>query len=76
MDSPLSYSHALAYANQKPLYVYLKVTDETAELVCAIVVVDESSEEEFWMDARPSMKEAIELCVEMGWQITDDNQTE
>lgn len=43
----------------------LEKTDETGEMVWAIQVDGDN----FWMDAKKTKKEAINLCKKMGWKI-------
>ena len=69
-DSPVSYPEALAYARRKDLRVHIYKTDEAGEVLWAIVVVDEDGTGDFWMDAKPTKKDAIALCRRMRWKVT------
>lgn len=69
-DSPVSYPEAVQYAHQKNLRVYIYKTDETGEVQWAIAVLDESRSGNFWMDAKPTKKDAIALCRLMGWKVS------
>lgn len=65
-DSPVSYSMALKYAARADLSVEICKTDEAGETRWVIVPEYDTG---FWMDAKPTRKEAIALCREMGWKI-------
>jgi hypothetical protein len=65
--SPGAYAQALNYAQRPNLRVHVHQTDETGEVQWAISVVDDP---EFWMDAKPTKKEAVALCRDMGWTAT------
>lgn len=62
-----SYYIALRYASQTPLFVNIYRTDESGEMVWAIQVDGDT----FWMDAKKTKKEAINLCKKMGWKIIE-----
>ena len=64
-EDPINYNRALVYALDDPLYVSLYKNDELGEMVWAINVYNT----EFWMDAKKTKKEAINLCKKMGWEI-------
>lgn len=65
-DSPVSYEEGIRYAMEKKLKVELDRNNENGQMVWAIRVFDRP---EFWMDARPTKKEAAALCKTMGWRI-------
>ncbi len=69
-DSPVSYPEALTYARCEDLRVYVRKTDEAGEVLWVIVVVDEGGSGDFWMDAKPTKKDAIALCRRMRWKVT------
>ena len=64
-EDPINYNRALVYALDDPLYVSLYKNDELGPIVLAINVYNT----EFWMDAKKTKKEAINLCEKMGWEI-------
>ena len=66
--SPGFYSQALDYAQRPQLRVHVHQTDETGELQWAIAV---DEDQEFWMDAKPTKKDAVALCRHMGWRVSN-----
>lgn len=66
LDSPVSYEQGIRYALEPELQVILDHNNESSDWVWAIRVFDSP---EFWMDVRPTKKDAIALCREMGWKI-------
>ncbi|WP_139093316.1 hypothetical protein [Delftia sp. JD2] len=68
VDSPVSYKAALQYALQDELSVFIERSFETGDPVWAVRVFDDP---EFWMEAKPTKVQAIELCREMGWKIVE-----
>ncbi len=57
-------NHALALQD-KEIFADIYRTDENGERVWAICV-----EDDFWMDAFRTQKEAVALCKQMGWGYT------
>lgn len=68
-DAPVSYMEALRLAENPHLRVEIYRTDETGELQWAISAVVRGEYTGFWMDAKPTKKEATELCKRTGWKI-------
>ena len=66
-DSPVSYSRALQYALQEPLYVHIYKNAESGTLLYSIVASGDDIG--FWMDSYKTKKEAVALCKKMGWKI-------
>ena len=58
------YERAIQYALQEPLLVELIHTDENNDAWEWAIVVKGT---DFWMDAKPTKEEAIELIKQMGW---------
>jgi hypothetical protein len=70
--APGSYAQALDYAQRPQLRVHVHQTDKTGELQWAIAV---DGDHEFWMDAKPTKKDAIVLCRDMGWIASSSRAT-
>ena len=67
-DAPISYAQGIDYASQDNLEVYLRNNCDLGYWVWSIEVYDNPP---FWMDAKETKEEAIELCKQMGWVIVD-----
>lgn len=61
------YATALKYALDPTFQVKVIYTTETGDPQWAICAAHDP---EFWMDAKPTKAEAINLCTEMGWKIS------
>lgn len=69
-DSPISYETGINLAMSPELIVSVYKTNETGEYVWCISVCEPADHGCFWMDAKKTKKEAIELCKLMGWKRT------
>lgn len=68
-DSPVSYQQALELALNPDLVVWL-VRNNAAGVWQWSIVADELAPG-FWMDAKPTRREALALCREMGWKVAN-----
>lgn len=74
-DAPASYKEALRYALDPSLSVLVCHHTDAEEStwasrdLWALAVVLDGEESDFWLDAKPTKKEAIALCRRMGWKI-------
>lgn len=65
-DAPSYYSQAIEYALQENLKIFINHNNEAVNWLYSIIVLDNPN---FWMDAKETEEEAIELCNRMGWTI-------
>jgi hypothetical protein len=66
-NAPSSFEEALSIAAAPRLPVILKWNEDTGERLCSVSPI---ANPDFWLDAFPTAKEAIQLCREMDWRIT------
>jgi hypothetical protein len=70
-DCPSSYDQAIKFASRDDVEVAVELSEDTGEQVFAIILIDDSMETGFWLDAFDTKDEAIALCVEMNWRIVE-----
>jgi hypothetical protein len=70
-ECPSDYQQALEYAYQKPLRVKVSHNNDTGQWRWSIVAYVNGELTDFWMDSFKSRGEAVDLCIEMGWEILE-----
>ena len=65
-DCPWNYSTAIELASDADLFVQIKRSTEV-KLAGEWAIIAGG---DFWLDAKPTKREAVTLCHEMGWRIS------
>jgi hypothetical protein len=67
-ECPSGYEKAIEHALNPDLQVDIDFNNENGSWVYAVRVV---GDEEFWMDAFPSRRKAVQFCAAMGWPVKE-----
>ena len=69
-DSPVSYKEGLRLAMSPKLRVEVNLAKENGDLKWIISAIDDRGDSGFWMDAKRTKADAVDLCRRMGWKIS------